>query len=342
MPITHVADNYLAVFQNGGEFQGGLAFQKALSQANLDFSPESLGRIDLLLTQIRERVKPEFDAFLDKVENQNFLHLLAFYAGEVVARKTGLKKHWLDHPELLEVVQDKAAEYPYCFATSITCYFENGAFFLPFSAIQERLFEPNSTRSLKEAAARYMQPQGEPPKLERSSAIPSMVPGPVAAEVKMLANFSGMAAAFAVFQIAEGGAYIPTLSHDTPGGIEMTALMREDLNEAIDEGQQRLAANPEGVARAALVYDGFINLPGRRTDALVLEARSYGVHGFAFSVALPYRHAREQGGFAIYTARLLSFALDSAHQPLLAASFFAGFDKFNPQGMWKKYFDASL
>jgi hypothetical protein len=342
MPITHVADNYLDVYRRGAEFEGGLAFQKALAQANLDFSVESLGRIDLLLDQIRERLKPEFDSFIGKQENQNFLHLIAFYAGEVIARGMGWQRQWLEHPELVKAVEE-ASEYPFCFATSITCLFENGYWFLPLSPIQERLFEADSGRSLKESAARYMKSQAEPPKLERSSAIPSMVPGPAAAEVKMLANFAGIAAAFAVFQIAEGGPLIPTLSSEMPSGErDMAALMRDDLNAAIDEGLQRLVINPEGAVRSTLAYDGFINLPSRRTDALVLEARSHAPHGFAFSVALPYRHARAEGGFALYHLRLLSFALDNAHLPLLTASFFAGFDKFRPEGMWKKYFDASL
>jgi hypothetical protein len=122
----------------------------------------------------------------------------------------------------------------------------------------------------------------------------------------------------------------------------MDVLMRDDMNAAVDEGLQRLAANPDGALRAALAYDGFLNLPGRRTDALVLEARSYGAQGVAFSVALPYRHARAEGGFALYNLRLLSLAIDNAHLPLLTASFFAGFDKFRPEGMWKKYFDASV
>ena len=342
MTITHIADHYLDACQKGTAIEGGLAFQKALGQVNLDFSPESLARIDQLLEQIRDRLKPQFDAFIGQQENQNFLYMIAFYAGEVVARRMGWQRQWLQHPELLKVVGPHADEYPYCFATSISCLFENGACFLPLSSIQERLFEAGSSRSLQQSAARYMQ-SNEPVKMERSSEIPAMLPGPAAAEVKMLAGFAGMSAAFAVFQVAEGATMIPTLAHElAPGQRRMDVLMRDSFDEAIAVGQQRIARNTEGALRTTFAVDGYINLPGVRTDALLFEARSYVAHGFEFAFKIPYRNASAPGGFAIYSPRLVGCTCDAAHIPLLQANFFAGFDKFNPQGLWKKYFDPSV
>ncbi|MEQ1517199.1 MAG: hypothetical protein ABL931_12005, partial [Usitatibacteraceae bacterium] len=83
MPLNHIADRYLHAFDKQEEFDGGLSFRKALLQSNLDSSVESLNRVDYLLNQMRTRLHPNPDEFLDPQPNQNFLYLLAFYVGTV-------------------------------------------------------------------------------------------------------------------------------------------------------------------------------------------------------------------------------------------------------------------
>jgi len=50
MPITPLAEQYLAAFADGGrESPGGISYLEALQQCRLDYTPDSLGRIDTLL-----------------------------------------------------------------------------------------------------------------------------------------------------------------------------------------------------------------------------------------------------------------------------------------------------
>jgi hypothetical protein len=59
MPITQLAEQYLTAFAAGGsDFPGGIAYLEALGQAQLDYTPESLQRIDTLLDQIHTREAP--------------------------------------------------------------------------------------------------------------------------------------------------------------------------------------------------------------------------------------------------------------------------------------------
>ena len=76
-------------YDEGGEAEGGWKFGKALEQAQLDYSEESLERVDLMLKAIRERARPVHDEFIADPAGRNFLALLAFYLMAVLSRRTG-------------------------------------------------------------------------------------------------------------------------------------------------------------------------------------------------------------------------------------------------------------
>ena len=156
MPLNQLASQYLEVFQNNGEFEGGLSFQTKLIRCNLDFSIESLKRVDDLLDQIRLRVKPQFDQFLSVHANQNFLYLLCFYVGHCVAVNSKQQIVWLDYSEMSETFPEYKAMYPECFATSATCLFEKTGFFIPLSSIQERLFTDPPGKSVAFSAGGFL------------------------------------------------------------------------------------------------------------------------------------------------------------------------------------------
>ncbi len=156
MPLNPLASQYLEVFKNNGEFDGGLSFQTALQQANLDLSIESLNRVDQLLDQVRARVKPQFDTFLGVSANQNFLYLLCFYVGQCVAFNSRQGIVWLQYGELIEAFPEHKGMYPECFATSVTCLLEKTGFFIPLSSIQERLFDDPPGKSVAFSASGFL------------------------------------------------------------------------------------------------------------------------------------------------------------------------------------------
>ena len=156
MPINDLATKYLETFERNEDFPDGLSFRKALIQSNLDYSRESLSRIDQLLDQIRTQLKPAPSTFMQDYANQTFLYFLAFYVGTVTARQSGNKIDWYNYNEMLAVIPDNKAFVPEGFASSITCIIDNKGFFIPLSAIQERLFDEPPGKSVKFSAEGFM------------------------------------------------------------------------------------------------------------------------------------------------------------------------------------------
>lgn len=162
MPITPLAEQYLATFANGGAgFPGGISYLKALGQCNLDYSPESLQRIDMLLEQIHRKQAPKSDAFIKERANQNFLYFLAFYVGKTIERNNpGAQVEWIEHKELAARSPGLEKVWPYQFETSLICTITGGSArqgdFLPLSSIVIRLFEGPAEKSVWFSADAYM------------------------------------------------------------------------------------------------------------------------------------------------------------------------------------------
>lgn len=156
MPINELAAKYLETFERNEDFPDGLSFRKALNQSNLDYSRESLSRIDYLLDQIRTKFKPNQPEFMQDYANQTFLYFLAFYVGTVTAKQSGSKIDWYNYNEMLTVIPDNKAFFPECFASSITCIIEKKGFFIPLSSIQKRLFDEPPGKSVKFSAEGFM------------------------------------------------------------------------------------------------------------------------------------------------------------------------------------------
>jgi hypothetical protein len=151
MDMNTRAGMYLDAFFSQAEFPGGLSFRTALNQCSLDGSMESLDRVDSLLDQIRMKIRPEFNAFLNDPANQNFLYLLCFYVGQVISKKSGKDVRWLSYQDMLREIPDNGGMFPDCFQTSATCI-TACSFFVPLHSITSRLFDEYVTKSVKASA----------------------------------------------------------------------------------------------------------------------------------------------------------------------------------------------
>ena len=73
---------------------GGLAFGKALQQARLDYSMDSLERVDGLLAKIKAKFASERAGWQLQPGVENFCLLIAFYLGEVISRQSNRPMQW--------------------------------------------------------------------------------------------------------------------------------------------------------------------------------------------------------------------------------------------------------
>lgn len=345
MSSTQLAEAYLRILESDELPPGGVAFRKALGQARLDYTPDSLIRVDMLLRQIREKLKPRFDTFIAEPANLNFLYLLGFYVGTVVGRYTLQAVEWYAYPQLSEVLPAAELEkLPESLATAMACTYRRdgqlSACFFPLGAIADNIFLGEGARSVLENAEDFMRRALDVPVLRRGAAAPPPAgDAELAGAVRRLGLLAGAQAAWACRTALEGGHRLePQLTAETEQGQRVIHSMPFDaFDEAIERYQATLSDPEPTSAGAVLAYDGYINLPRFRTDALVIEAHWY-APALKVQIAVPYRPAGHAAGFALHGPRLLESSLGDALLPALETAFFAGIDSFNPPGLWSERF----
>ena len=160
MPVNEIAKAYLRAFRNNEVIEGGLPYRQALEASDLDGSLASLDRIDDLLDQLHAQLKPLPDVFLSEQAHINFLYLLAFYVGQVVASENGGEPNWLQYQEAVSSIPNGEKMFPQCFAYSLACQFKgggrSGTTYWPLVAIEERAFSPSPQRSVAYSAKGFL------------------------------------------------------------------------------------------------------------------------------------------------------------------------------------------
>lgn len=122
--------------------QNGLAFESLLRATRLDYSVQSLERIDVFLDALRKTRKISEASYLEDPATQNLLYLLAFYVGEVIGRSLGAQPQWSTYEEL--AAGQPQVDGP-AFENSATLSFPHSpgvtlSWFQPLVAITSRLF----------------------------------------------------------------------------------------------------------------------------------------------------------------------------------------------------------
>ena len=112
----------------------------------------------------------------------------------------------------------------------------------------------------------------------------------------------GRIASWQMMMAAEGEAVQPMmLGSVAPNAwhVLMTGLSGMDVNEALQGGGRRLEENPDGATWQVLAYDGFVEIDGRRFDAVIVILCTYGKSPLKLKLAFPYRPARHGREFEI-------------------------------------------
>lgn len=103
-PLDDMAEDYWQDFLAKRPIAGGIAYESALHNCNLDESLLSLQRVDMLLSQLRRDLiqKDQWHerVILADTGYRNLLVFLAFYAGRVLTRQSANTAHWYKQIEL--------------------------------------------------------------------------------------------------------------------------------------------------------------------------------------------------------------------------------------------------
>ena len=289
--MNEVAQHFLETYARGGEVDGGCLFAKALQQAQLDFSDNSLGRLDQLLAAIRERAKPSRQALQETLPGRNFCSLLAYYVIEVVRRRTGANIDWYDRASALRVLPAGAQLPDAPFTRLIANVLDQGAAFMPLGWMEAQVLGDGQQLSAGDYVASLVA------QIERD--------GPVVWWTGMHAL--GQMASWQMMMAADGGMVRPMrLISTAPKTWEVlfAGMQGEDVNEALQRGGRCLEENREGATWQVLAYDGFLDLEHGRFDAVMVLLYTYGKSPLRLKIAFPYRPATGGRAFAILDPRL--------------------------------------
>ncbi|WP_426336478.1 hypothetical protein ACN9MY_28410 [Pseudoduganella sp. R-31] len=124
-------------------FEHGIAYRKALYQLGLDLSAASLLRIDNLLEQLQPRLEVSDAQFLAHPAKRNFLHVLAFYIGTVVAQESGARIDWFTARQLQQAhaIAVDAVGQP---RLALAGLLNKSEVYFPLHMLLDRLFGPCS------------------------------------------------------------------------------------------------------------------------------------------------------------------------------------------------------
>jgi len=288
--MNDIATHFLQTYAAGGEVDGGWLFGKALQQARLDYSPESLVRLDALLAQIRERAKPGRSE-LDTPQGQNFEALVVFYLLEIVHRLSRVEIVWHDRASGLRALP-AGTQLPEGPAARILASApDHGAILYPLAWLEAQVLADGKRLKAGDFVASLVA------QLERD--------GP--AEWWAVANAAGRMASWQMEGLASGEPALASMASQTaPRTLTVVSesLRPEDQLKAVEYGVRLLETNPDGATWQVLSYNGYLDDENGRLDAVIVFAATYGEKGARMVMAFPYRPGREGRPFEILRPKL--------------------------------------
>ena len=156
-------------------------------------------------------------------------------------------------------------------------------------------------------------------------------------------ELAGFVAAHAIWCVSQADGLTPMLAHTALDEQRtMTRLVYDEAVAAIAAGREQLAVNPMDANDAVLVYDGRIDGPDGKIDAIILEMRCYAFPSAEATIAVPYT-PKSSGAFRVHQPVLArwqecdDFDVDTAFQ-----AFFHGVDSHaDGAAVWNAALDES-
>jgi hypothetical protein len=156
-------------------------------------------------------------------------------------------------------------------------------------------------------------------------------------------ELAGYFGAHAIWCVSDAETLVPMLARQgSDGAVHMARFEADELTEAVAKARAAFDENPAGDECAALLYDGFVTLATGKTDAILVELVHYrNLH--RATLALPYRHAGETSGFAVYRPKFLDVPEGLRESVgVLGEALFRGVDRHaEGAAVWSRHLDES-
>jgi hypothetical protein len=322
--MNELATTFLETYAAGAEPEGGWSYGKALQQAKLDYTPDSLKRLDALLSQIRERARPT-RAQLDTVPGRNFESLVVFYLMEFARRVSHAQLQWHDLDSARRalppgvVLDDSPANRLVVDA--------------PASAVLFRPLEWLEARLLGEGEA--------------------VAPATYVASVLAQLGCDGPPVWFTtMFTVGRLGSWNMMMAADGQGvwpalvtgkaPMSLRPLERGDLTQAVTHCFHLLEDNPDNEVWQVCSYPGYAEHAGAKVDAVIVMGASHGPQPVRLAVAFPFRPAREGRPLVILQPSLVETNLPVEAIGKLSGALERGIRNFGwaVAGSWDEHYQA--
>jgi hypothetical protein len=289
--IDPLAQQFLAAYANGTTVDAGWSFAKALQQSRLDFSDESLDRLDRFFDAVRTRARPTLEVLRDTAPGRNCCSLLAFYVIEIVRRRTGARLEWHDRESALNVLP-ASVELPEGSLTRLIALAPDaGALFLPLPWIEEQMLGTRPpTTAADYIAGTVAQIEHDMPSVWRQGM-----------------EAMGWFASMKMISAAAGHPVFPSmLQANHPREIVEWRGDSAAISASVQVAARLLELNPDGASWQIIAYDGYMDDKQGRLDALMVVLHTYASPPLQIKIAFPYRPASDSRPFAILRPSLLA------------------------------------
>jgi hypothetical protein len=320
--MNDIAIKFLETYAAGGEADGGWMYGKALQQAKLDFTPDSLLRLDALLLQIRERAKPT-RVELDSPQGRNFESLVAFYVIEFARRMSHATFHWQDRATALAAMPSGTPLEDTPGMRLVVDVPSLGALFKPLEWVEGQVL-----------------PGGEP--LRAGDYIVNMLARMTRAGEPIwwtAMHGLGKLGSWQLMMAADNRGVWPTLvTSAAPDTLQ--SMERGDLELAVRYGDHLLADNPDNHPWQVFSYPGYAEHKGQRVAAVIVMAATYNDKPMRMKVAFPFRSPRDGATMAIWQPALVEGNLSVEASAKLSRAMERGIRdvKWSMGGSWNDWF----
>lgn len=309
-----------------------MGFKGSLARIDFDYTLASLDRIDRMLASIRKSMKLTYADFLSKQPAADFVVALTYYIGTTIARVGNFSLKWIDRAQARQFEPDLPQQFDF----DLGCILGDRIVF-PANIVNEALFAPRVERGCggyARALIEQLTADGQrlPDALKRPAAADAASPT-LPQPWREALEGAGFLGAWVMATMPDAGAFTPVMLRPGPNGMHEivdVGSFSSSLEETLSDARSTLESNPKGLPYQALAYDGMINLPAGRRDAVVVELRHHASRPpLALTMTLPYRARNDPEGFANYSPRPMACSHTGAELPAIHDAFYRGLYKMH-------------
>lgn len=286
--------NMQTIYKKGYALFCETAFEPMVRLSNLDYSLDSLVRMDELIREIRNNFIQSPSQFLSEPKNFCFVLYLTGYLGRVIAEECGCALRWYNSQQVSQMVGQAIPEQ---IGTCRIAQIDSSLFFIS-QHISDLLFAPTiETASLDYANSiiQKIKPVANPIYLAQATTQSSTTITPFDLALQhaaILVHFLLMKIHGVFPRQTPDETLIPTTF---PEGKTFYSHPDAELSTLLT----RLDQNPEQLQFNVLGYEMYACLPHTRIDAISLHIRNYGEHHMNIQLVVPYYSTFDYRGFCI-------------------------------------------